>query len=72
MARAPKDKRRCGASGKVRYSNERQALAFAERAIPHPMRAYRCPSCGKWHLATAGMQGSLTQKLRARARGAPG
>lgn len=50
---------RCPVSRKIQYDSERQALAYAEafnlkqsayRRVA--MRAYPCPDCCCWHLAT--------------------
>lgn len=41
-----------GCSGKRRHKTQTSAIAAALRLSRrgHPLRVYRCPTCGDWHL----------------------
>lgn len=47
---------RCKTPGKLRYPSWAAATEAAvrqpQRNIKLPLMAYRCPSCGGWHLST--------------------
>lgn len=46
-------KARCKATGKTRLADFERAAAAALRLstnLGRPVRAYRCPDCGGWHL----------------------
>jgi len=42
----------CSETGKHRYEDYRDAARVALRRSRYagPLRIYRCPSCGSWHL----------------------
>jgi hypothetical protein len=45
----------CAYACKVRYATEDEAQVAKwqmERLFRHPMKAYECPDCGGYHLAT--------------------
>lgn len=47
-------KTRCEATRKFQYVDEEQAIAAALRRsrAAGPLRVYRCPACGWWHLTS--------------------
>ena len=50
------NKRLCDYGGKVSFGTRDEALAEARFQVAtrkvSPMRAYRCPNCGAWHLTS--------------------
>ena len=61
-----RDRVRCQRCGKVVYGSERDArdAAAAARVRGEPVRAYREPACGYWHLSSrAGRAGALLAAL---------
>lgn len=50
MARPPKKRAKCPESNKIRFSSEKQALAFGEKIVKKRAAAYQCDHCGAWHM----------------------